>query len=360
MRFTSAVLHTRLPWKACLRDVRHCMATRSKSDVRKRMCEKNDEFRLRTRYTVGSYLKREGVCEAVLTKPCKLVSNLIQGKKRVYLGFVFALTMNLSFVVSANSSSWFSTLKVEDADGNISLLEFGYDLNATDQVDPGMAEVEMPPPPPLGEFYAVWSLPETASRTLRDIRKTPADGDSLIFIVSLQYADRIEITWDSDELGKSLKAASLSDLFGGRYVRIEMMQKSSMVVDNSRIRYLMLTIHPRARNIPTVVKAEPKKDALQSQMEQDGIEPITIYPNPGNNEIALRFGTSVSAINEIVIFNAAGQKIRTFDSNSLPMDAPFVTWDGLTDKNQPVASGVYWALVRSNSKIFTRSFVFLR
>ena len=213
------------------------MATRSKSAHitvnEKCMCEKNDEFRLRTRDTVGTYLKREGVCEAVLVKLCRLVSNLIQGKKRVRLGFIVALTINLSFVVSANSSSWFSTLKVEDADGNVSLLEFGYDLNATDQVDPGMAEVEMPPSPPLGEFYAVWSLPETASRTLRDIRKTPADGDSLIFIISLQYADRIEITWDSDELGKSLKAASLSDLFGGRYVRIEMMQKSSILFLNT-------------------------------------------------------------------------------------------------------------------------------
>jgi hypothetical protein len=268
--------------------------------------------------------------------------------------------MNLSLVVSANSSGWFSTLKVEDADGNIGLLEFGYDLNATDQVDSGMAEVEMPPPPPRGEFYAVWSLPETGRRTLRDIRKTPADGDSLIFIVSLQYVDRIEITWDSDELGKSLKAASLSDLFGGRYVRIEMMQQSSISIENSRIRYLMLTIKPRMRDVPTVVKAEPLIKLIQSQGEQDGIEPITIYPNPGNNEIALRFGTSVSAIDEIVIFNIAGQRIRTFDSNLLPMGAPIVTWDGLTDRNQPVASGVYWALVRSNSKIFTRSFVYLR
>ena len=293
-------------------------------------------------------------------KLCRSVSNLTQGKERVCHGFVVALVMNLSLAVSANSSGWFSTVKVEDADGNIGLLEFGYDLNATDEIDSGMAEVEMPPPPPRGEFYAVWSLPETGRRTLRDIRKTPADGDSLIFIVSLQYADRLEITWDSDELGKSLKAASLSDLFGGRYVRIEMMQQSSISIENSRIRYLMLTIKPRMRDVPTVVKAEPLIKSIQSQGEQDGIEPITIYPNPGNNEIALRFGTSVSAIDEIVIFNIAGQRIRTFDSNLLPMGAPIVTWDGLTDRNQPVASGVYWALVRSNSKIFTRSFVYLR
>ena len=293
-------------------------------------------------------------------KLCRSVSNLTQGKERVCHGFVVALVMNLSLAVSANSSGWFSTVKVEDADGNIGLLEFGYDLNATDEIDSGMAEVEMPPPPPRGEFYAVWSLPETGRRTLRDIRKTPADGDSLIFIVSLQYADRLEITWDSDELGKSLKAASLSDLFGGRYVRIEMMQQSSISIENSRIRYLMLTIKPRMRDVPTVVKAEPQIKSFQSQGEQDGIEPITIYPNPGNNEIALRFGTSVSAIDEIVIFNIAGQRIRTFDSNLLPKGAPIVTWDGLTDRNQPVASGVYWALVRSNSKIFTRSFVYLR
>ena len=293
-------------------------------------------------------------------KLCRSVSNLTQGKERVCHGFVVALIMNLLLVVSANSSGWFSTLKVEDADGNIGLLEFGYDLNATDQIDSGMAEVEMPPPPPRGEFYAVWSLPETGRRTLRDIRKTPADGDSLIFIVSLQYVDRIEITWDSDELGKSLKAAILSDLFGGRYVRIEMMQQSSISIENSRIRYLMLTIHPRVRDVPTVVKAEPQIKSIRSQGEQDGIGPITIYPNPGNNEIALRFGTSVSAIDEIVILNIAGQRIRTFDSNLLPMGAPIVTWDGLTDRNQPVASGVYWALVRSNSKIFTRSFVYLR
>ena len=308
----------------------------------------------------GLISRYEGVCEGVFVNLCRSVSNLTQGKERVCHGFVVALVINLSLAVSANSSGWFSTVKVEDADGNIGLLEFGYDLNATDEIDSGMAEVEMPPPPPRGEFYAVWSLPETGRRTLRDIRKTPADGDSLIFIVSLQYADRLEITWDSDELAKGLKGARLSDLFGGRYVRIEMMQQSSISIENSRIRYLMLTIYPRVRDVPTVVKAEPQIKSIRSQSEQDGIGPITIYPNPGNNEIALRFGPSLSAIDEIVIFNIAGQKLRTFDSNLLPTGPPFVTWDGLTDRNQPVASGVYWALVRSNSKIFTRSFVYLR
>ena len=127
-------------------------------------------------------------------------------RKIIILLFAVFLALGISaqnFSVGLDYMMLSGTM-VEDADGNIGLLEFGYDLNATDQVDSGMAEVEMPPPPPRGEFYAVWSLPETGRRTLRDIRKTPADGDSLIFIVSLQYADRIEITWDSDELAKGL------------------------------------------------------------------------------------------------------------------------------------------------------------
>ena len=304
-------------------------------------------------------IKRAMVDRCVFVKAEGCISNLMQRRNGVFCRFVTAFILNISLVVPANSSGWLSTLSGEDAAGNVAVLEFGYDIEATDQIDFGMGELEMPPPPPRGEFYAVWSLPETGSRTLRDIRKTPARGDSLIFVLSVQYTGTIEIVWETDQLGQGLNAASLSDLFGGKFVHTDMIRQGKIIIENNKLRHLMLVIHPRSREVVTSVKAE-NSVVSQSHGKQGRVEPITIYPNPGNNAITLRFDTSFSEISEIAIINLKGQKIRTFNSYQLNKTTPFVTWDGLTDRNQPVASGVYWALVRSKSKIFTRSFVYLR
>ena len=138
-----------------------------------------------------------------------------------------------------------------------------------------------------------------------------------------------------------------------------MFQQDSITLENNNLRYLMLVVYPRVAEVITYVKAE-NAVVSRSHEKQARVEPITIYPNPANNRITVRLAASITEIREIAIVNVAGQKIRTFNHHLFNETGPLVTWDGRTDRNQLAASGVYWALVRSESVSFTRSFAYLR
>ncbi len=75
------------------------------------------------------------------------------------------------------------------------------------------------------------------------------------------------------------------------------------------------------------------------------------YPNPFNPETTLRF--EIPAINRdavdasLVIYNAMGRKVRVLVRENLAPGSYQIRWDGRDMKNNPAASGVYYAVFKS-------------
>ena len=304
--------------------------------------------------------ERSNIRWCVLVDAVDLVSDILRVNRSFFWILVTAHVLNMSLVAAATSSEWVSKLSVEDTLGNVSVLEFGYDINATDNIDAGLAEVEMPPPPPRDVFYAVWSLPEAGNRTLRDLRATPTDGDSLVFYLTVQYSGALTIAWDADQLSRSLRAAVLSDLFGGKLVHVDMFQDDRITLKNNNLRQLKMVIHPRTIDIVTDVSVDRYNNNNLRYGKKYTAEALTIYPNPGNNEIYFRIDLPLSEMTFATIFNPKGQQIRRLENKISATDGLFFTWDGRTDQNHSVASGVYWVLIRSPSLNITKPLVFLR
>ena len=67
------------------------------------------------------------------------------------------------------------------------------------------------------------------------------------------------------------------------------------------------------------------------------------FPNPFNPRTAIEFGTPVSGLVSIRVFDAKGRLVRTLLHETRPAGVQWVTWDGNADGGTPVPSGVYVA-----------------
>jgi hypothetical protein len=73
------------------------------------------------------------------------------------------------------------------------------------------------------------------------------------------------------------------------------------------------------------------------------------YPNPFNPTTTIDYSIPKSGHVELVIFNTAGQKVRTLVSEAQSAGFYKVVWDGRNDYNESVASGIYIYKLASGS-----------
>jgi hypothetical protein len=84
------------------------------------------------------------------------------------------------------------------------------------------------------------------------------------------------------------------------------------------------------------------------------------YPNPFNP--VTRF--TLDLVNEIlvsfVIYNIAGQKVRTLTNQIMSAGSHILVWDGTNDNGQPLSSGVYFYRVIAGDNVVTRKMMLLK
>ncbi len=80
------------------------------------------------------------------------------------------------------------------------------------------------------------------------------------------------------------------------------------------------------------------------------------YPNPFNPSTTLRFDLPVASYVRLEIFNAIGQKIRTLQANRLSAGRHQIQWNGQSDDNQPIPSGVYFVRLNADGVSTATSF----
>jgi len=84
------------------------------------------------------------------------------------------------------------------------------------------------------------------------------------------------------------------------------------------------------------------------------------YPNPFNPTTTLRFDLPEVSDITLTIYNMLGQKVKTFNMQSIPAGYHSVTWDATNDLGQQVGAGVYLYQLRANQFVKTRKMVLLK
>ncbi len=84
------------------------------------------------------------------------------------------------------------------------------------------------------------------------------------------------------------------------------------------------------------------------------------YPNPFNPETIIRFHVPERQMVHLVIYDAAGQRLRTLVEGELAAGAQTFSWDGRDEQGSLVASGVYFYRLQVGAKIERRKMTLLR
>jgi len=84
------------------------------------------------------------------------------------------------------------------------------------------------------------------------------------------------------------------------------------------------------------------------------------YPNPFNPHTRLRFGLPQKEFVEIMLYNIHGQEVITLLQSELAAGWHSVTWDGLNQSGNSVASGVYLAILRAGGLVKVQKMLLLK
>jgi len=72
------------------------------------------------------------------------------------------------------------------------------------------------------------------------------------------------------------------------------------------------------------------------------------YPNPFNGRVELKFEIPNSGRTDLSIFDLQGRRIKQLISEQLLRGSHLTSWNGKDGQNRPVASGLYFAILKGN------------
>ncbi|MFH0952601.1 MAG: C39 family peptidase [Patescibacteria group bacterium] len=86
----------------------------------------------------------------------------------------------------------------------------------------------------------------------------------------------------------------------------------------------------------------------------------SVYPNPFNPQTTISFQLSAAGEVDLVVYNAAGQRVRTLAAGPFPAGNHSLVWSGIDETGSTVASGVYFARLSADNIVSTRKMVLLK
>jgi len=84
------------------------------------------------------------------------------------------------------------------------------------------------------------------------------------------------------------------------------------------------------------------------------------YPNPFNPTTTIRFDLPETSDANLVIYNMLGQKVRTFQMNSISAGTHTVKWNATNDLGEPVSAGVYLYQFRAKGFVKNQKMILLK
>ena len=97
----------------------------------------------------------------------------------------------------------------------------------------------------------------------------------------------------------------------------------------------------------------------------DAVEPPSFrltgnHPNPFNSETTITYSLSSPSKVDLRIYSVTGQQVRTLDSELHGAGTSSSIWDGRNDLGVPVASGMYYAVMRSDLSVQAHPLTFIK
>jgi len=87
---------------------------------------------------------------------------------------------------------------------------------------------------------------------------------------------------------------------------------------------------------------------------------VKVAPNPSTNRVELSFDLAKSQSVVLGVFSVEGRRIRTLHRGSMDAGPHKLSWDGLDDRGQPVADGMYFARLETREGTRTTGIVRMR
>jgi M6 family metalloprotease-like protein len=101
---------------------------------------------------------------------------------------------------------------------------------------------------------------------------------------------------------------------------------------------------------PTVVREERNTEPVRSILAQN-------YPNPLNAETTIAYQLSERGSVQLVIYNVMGQRVKMLVDESQDIGKYQINWDGTNEAGRPVASGVYFYRLSTDTQVLSKRMV---
>jgi len=86
----------------------------------------------------------------------------------------------------------------------------------------------------------------------------------------------------------------------------------------------------------------------------------SVYPNPFNFIVGIKFYLRSDSMIEIEIYNIKGQKVKTLDKGLKKVGENVISWNGTDDDNQLVGSGLYFYRLKTDHYSSVGKMIFLK
>lgn len=84
------------------------------------------------------------------------------------------------------------------------------------------------------------------------------------------------------------------------------------------------------------------------------------YPNPFNTQTTIRFDLPETAVVKLTIYNLLGQEVTTLVENRYPAGSYKFQWQGRNRAGNPVKSGIYFVVMQTGNRQWTREMILLK
>lgn len=87
---------------------------------------------------------------------------------------------------------------------------------------------------------------------------------------------------------------------------------------------------------------------------------LSVYPNPFNPEVKIRFEIAGKDIPEISVYNLKGQKVKSLISDQKSAGVYEISWNGENEIQQRVSSGMYLIVLKSRTQTSVKKILLLK
>jgi hypothetical protein len=228
--------------------------------------------------------------------------------------------------------------------------------------------------PGSAKLYGPFTAPGAASGMYQTITATP--GTEYQFdVYSMSTCMESPLTGENDNLAVA-KIVFLNDLD-------EEIGSSEVVIGDSSMALGTWTMHTvsatapegTATVAPYILFIQPTSlggaiwvddvSFYESIATGDTPEPLNVelrqnVPNPFNPSTRIDFNLKHEDTVDLSVYDVAGRRVATLLQGPVSEGLHQVTWNGVADNGIPVASGVYWYVLRTSTERISRTMVLLR